>query len=879
MDYQFTVLVAIYNVEEYIRAFLESLEHQSYPLSKIEIVAVDDGSLDESAEIFEAWARGRPNVKFVSQSNAGPGAARATALALATGQWITVADPDDILDKDYFSAVSKFIQRDAEQRSSILSTRVYILNDSTGDFRDIHPLGKKFRFGDRMAALSNEPEAFQLGATAFFRASVLREHDLTYDPDIRPTFEDAHLIGRYLNKFREPIVGLVSNAHYYYRKRSNQGSLVQSSWSTTDRFLNTPRRGYLDMLSQVSDNGSTPQWAQYMVLYDLIWFFKEDQNMNSKVAWLDVESREEFLQIVETIMSYIDESTLLEFSCNPMPWILRQCLLVRFGRTSADQIRLYKWSRDPEGFVRFSLLYYGDRPKVEIYSDGSAVEPSNVNYRNHFYFGQKFMTEESLSVPGNEIAVFADGAPLRPSRFINPVWNRPNIERNPSLIPDESNPRSKRTALPNRLRTRYKVRSLTTSRSVVSLAAEKARSRLGEWFAKPVKVRELSKTSSTKQYITSEATKRVYSGSWVVMDRPHAADDNGEHFYRYLSQNHSDIDAYFILSPDSKDWKRLKSEGFRLLEYGSKEAHAASIHAKYRISSDATADVMYSAPRGIFGEPSGKFIFLQHGVIMNDLSRWLNPKNIDLIITTTLAEYESFVGRSSLYRFPQQNVALTGLARYDSLLRRSETTHTSSLLVMPTWRMDVRDLLAGTEVEARVSQFTNTEYGRRWLEFLRSDDLNHLCAEAGLTVDLVIHPSLDSLLPDIELPPHVQRVDLRRESFQEVIARAGLFITDYSSLTFDAAYLRTPTIYYQFDRDEVFSGGHSIREGYFSYEMDGFGPVVTEYPDLIDSIQRLTKDNSDLKLSISNRIESTFKWIDKANCERIFESIMQLNES
>ena len=125
MDYQFTVLVAIYNVEEYIRAFLESLEHQSYPSVKFEIVAVDDGSLDESAEIFKAWARGRPNVKFVSQSNAGPGAARATALALATGQWITVADPDDILDKDYFSAVSKFIQRDAEQRSSILS-HVYI---------------------------------------------------------------------------------------------------------------------------------------------------------------------------------------------------------------------------------------------------------------------------------------------------------------------------------------------------------------------------------------------------------------------------------------------------------------------------------------------------------------------------------------------------------------------------------------------------------------------------------------------------------------------------------------------------------------------------------------------------------------------------------
>ena len=105
--------------------------------------------------------------------------------------------------------------------------------------------------------------------------------------------------------------------------------------------------------------------------------------------------------------------------------------------------------------------------------------------------------------------------------------------------------------------------------------------------------------------------------------------------------------------------------------------------------------------------------------------------------------------------------------------------------------MDVRDLLAGTENRPASASSLTRNTGRRWVEFLRSDDLNHLCAEAGLTVDLVDILRWISLLPDIELPPHVQRVDLRRESFQEVIARAGLFITDYSSLTFDAAHVFT----------------------------------------------------------------------------------------
>ena len=100
-------------------------------------------------------------------------------------------------------------------------------------------------------------------------------------------------------------------------------------------------------------------------------------------------------------------------SCDSVSWFVSA---VR-RRTRSGSIN---GAGTPEGFVRFSLLYYGDRPKVEIYSDGSAVEPSNVNYRMILYFGQKFMTEESLSVPGNEIAVFAYGAPLRPSRFDKP---------------------------------------------------------------------------------------------------------------------------------------------------------------------------------------------------------------------------------------------------------------------------------------------------------------------------------------------------------------------------------------------------------------------------------------------------------------------------
>ena len=328
MTYTFSVLVALYNVEKYVDAFLVSLERQSYPLSDVEIIAVDDGSTDATHAIVEKWARSRANVTLLQQENSGAGSARAAALARATGQWITVIDPDDIVDRDYFSAAASFVSRDVAGAASMLVSRVYILNDATGRFSDTHPLGAKFRYGDRLARLADEPEAFQLGATAFLQREVLVENRLTYDANIKPTFEDAHLLGRYLETFDDPVVGLVSSAHYYYRKRSTNDSLVQSSWSTEERFIVVPRLGYLDMLRKVARDGRAPVWAQYMVLYDIVWFYRADQELNSKVGWISGEIRSEFLEIFGEVMRYIEPATIERFACNPISWPMRQSLLV-----------------------------------------------------------------------------------------------------------------------------------------------------------------------------------------------------------------------------------------------------------------------------------------------------------------------------------------------------------------------------------------------------------------------------------------------------------------------------------------------------------------------------------------------------------------------
>ncbi|MBF7067248.1 capsular biosynthesis protein, partial [Campylobacter volucris] len=74
------------------------------------------------------------------------------------------------------------------------------------------------------------------------------------------------------------------------------------------------------------------------------------------------------------------------------------------------------------------------------------------------------------------------------------------------------------------------------------------------------------------QDIRKEFQKRLPKGNiWLLMDRDYEADDNAEHLYRYIMQNHPEQEIVFALRKESSDWERLKKEGFNLVEFGSFE--------------------------------------------------------------------------------------------------------------------------------------------------------------------------------------------------------------------------------------------------------------------------------------------------------------------
>ena len=90
-----SIIVPVYNLENYIEKTVRSLQAQTY--NNFEIVIVDDGSTDSSLSIIRKMASEDSRIIFTSQSNGGAAKARNAGLSLATGEFITFVDGDDML--------------------------------------------------------------------------------------------------------------------------------------------------------------------------------------------------------------------------------------------------------------------------------------------------------------------------------------------------------------------------------------------------------------------------------------------------------------------------------------------------------------------------------------------------------------------------------------------------------------------------------------------------------------------------------------------------------------------------------------------------------------------------------------------------------------
>ena len=121
---RFSILVPVYNVEEYIEQCLETLLNQEY--DNYEVILIDDGSTDKSGELCDKYAREYPHIfRVVHKKNQGLISARREAIKIADSEFCIFVDSDDLVEQNLLKIVSEYLEKDNEVDILIYSYRYY----------------------------------------------------------------------------------------------------------------------------------------------------------------------------------------------------------------------------------------------------------------------------------------------------------------------------------------------------------------------------------------------------------------------------------------------------------------------------------------------------------------------------------------------------------------------------------------------------------------------------------------------------------------------------------------------------------------------------------------------------------------------------------
>jgi len=301
----YCIITAVYNVEKYLDNYFQSITNQTLAFKKyIYIILVDDGSTDDSLNIIKKWKeKFNQNISYISCENSGQATARNLALKYAKAPWITFIDADDTINDIYFECVNEFLNKN-ENIDMISCNQIFHIEQN--NTKKNHYLSYRFRKEQVIVNPTHMQSFIQTTASSvFFKHELLNKHNLYFEKKVKPVFEDGHFVNRLLIKETDMNIAFLQKPIYFYTKRDDNSSTVDTGWGEITRYNDALKFGLLDLLK--TDNSL---FVQRFVLYQVYWYFKKIIQNPKIVYFLNENQLCTFKKILKEIFTYIDEQTI-----------------------------------------------------------------------------------------------------------------------------------------------------------------------------------------------------------------------------------------------------------------------------------------------------------------------------------------------------------------------------------------------------------------------------------------------------------------------------------------------------------------------------------------------------------------------------------------
>lgn len=876
--YKFSVIIPIYNVEEYLSQTIDSVINQSIGFEEnIQLILINDGSPDNSESICLDYQKKYPNnIIYYKQKNAGVSVARNKGIEMAEGEFINFLDSDDLWDKDAFKEVYNNYKKNTD--INLLSCKMCFFDAKKGN----HPLNYKYNKNKVIDILTDFKYPQLSSSSIFIKRDAIGNH--RYDKLIKYS-EDNKFINEII--FEQKKFMVLKKPTYFYRRRISNYSAIQSSTQNKDWYNITPKKVY-EYLFDLSKKkfGQIIKYIQFLVAYDINWRI----NVIPMDELKSIE-KHQYIATLKKLLELVDDDVILatknaDFAKKAFLFSVKydksvsdlisydkdkvrikdikininQLEYVVIDRVYFKDSKMYIYGKLDTKFVPkkdFKILINNEVLPIEYYelTNNSDIDTYNGD-TIHQYVGIKVC----IDISKNSIISFLfRDTPLvchfkRNNLFCEKLPNSFRIHNNKLIT---YNKQSRIFIIQNKSllkRIKYEVKNdiYLTKNGKIKVALI----RLIICFLKAFKQKKIM----------------------LISDRINKADDNGEHFFKYMIENHPEYKTFFVLSRKSVDYERVSRIG-NVIDYNSPKYKLLFQICDFVVSSQAeehVTKVLGSNNAFVQDKYDFKFVFLQHGIIYNNLSPWLNinTKRIDMFVTSSKMEYESLLEYK--YYYGTNIVKLTGLPRYDSLIKKNLIIKPKKqILVSFTWRKNLAseiDNITGKRLYN--SQFKQSIYFQKIDELFKNKKLISALEKYQYKIKFCPHPNVLPQLKDFTTNEFIEIEDKNIE-YQKEFCENSLMITDYSSVFFDFCYLKKPVVYFQHDR-ETFFDNQLYDEGYFDYVKMGFGPVSQDVESLVNTIIKYIKNDCKMEDKYIKRVDKFYMFKDDKNCERVFNEIEKL---
>ncbi|WP_372345376.1 glycosyltransferase [Streptomyces sp. KL116D] len=908
--YDVTLVVPVYNVEQYLQECLDSIEAQTV-FDRCEVLLVDNGSTDGSYRLCAEFARRHANVTVLVRHGGGAGAARNLGTDRASGARITYLDSDDVLPP---TALERMLDASLTTGAQVVVGAMETFPKPTNWAWKEH-----FGKGDRtFTSVSEMPELVHSASACnkLFDLAFLRSHGIRFAEGVH--FEDAYVgVSALVLATR---LALVDACVYRYRKRAAGNSTMDAIWTRRQNYwdhlrlveylhqlgagLPAPSRAVLDLFLVRSYQGfalRAPELFQGAELADIFtrcravyWNVSPDVVLE---ATADARHRVAYLAFLTGDFElFADRAARLD------------TVVVREGRPYLT-----------DGLPQPLEPLAGATPFTAHLEHVRRV-PGTATLRlsGRFEIGgmplvRPLPARLGLRVRGSRLSVSATQVRRRDLRNTRPdtEWGgfdvdlpldslRPGVHALEFVLDTETGQaatpclvaagylRGARVVRHGGIRVvpHWKGKNRAILMVLGTPRRPGRRAVLGGLLAKDAK-HVLRRRPFWKQRLLRLLTKplkRLFLGRdvWLFGERGDTAQDNGWHLFRHVRTVDKRRGAYYVIRADSPDRDRLAGLG-HVIAHSSWKHKLLMLHASALINA---YDIdTYMLPDGwdrtrylkhLNWRVGARRVFLQHGVTDKDVSKGLhrNRTGVDLILAVSRHE-GWFLSEELGY---QGQVEVIGFPRFDALVPARGGRR---ILFMPTWRAYLtvasysRDGGGSEARQAMRDRFAASGYRDFMTRFLNDPDLLAALDRYDYTLDFLPHYEMRAMVGEM-VPGHdrVRIIDQNEISVQEAMRRCDLFVTDWSSTAFDVAYLGTPLVYAQFDAEEYWDGHY--QKGYFDARRDGFGPVGETVGEVVGEVVRYLRGGCERESEYLRRVEKFFEHRDRQNNARASEAIDRL---